>query len=219
MTLTDTTSGSLELAQAEVASVLNDDALLALAGIRGKSKLSADALVLAHGELTEEHEAAAVAHISSGATLGSQAPTLKAIRHTHHRLAQLLAIGVDETKAAMLCNYSVSRVSILKSDPAFQELLAYYSKTVETQWADFVSTANGLSMDMLQELQSRLDTSPEQFTVGQLTETLKVLADRSGHAPVTKSVQVNVNADVGDRIEAARRRLQQLGTEAVNAVG
>jgi hypothetical protein len=49
-----------------------------------------------------------------------------------------------------------------------------------------------------------------------LLEITKVLADRTGHAPVTKSVQVNVNADVGTRIEAARRRLLQLGQEAAD---
>lgn len=212
-------SGLPELTQAEAAAIFDGaDALLDFSSSRGKPKLDESALVIASGELTDEHLQAVATHQASGDTLGSTASPLKALRHTHHRLAQLLAVGTDETVAAKLCNYSVSRVSILKSDPAFQELLAYYAGGVQDQWADFVATAAGLNMDFLQELQRRLDENPEQFSAASLMDAVKLLADRTGHAPVTKSVSVNVNADVGSKLEAARRRLQQLGSEAIDAV-
>jgi hypothetical protein len=213
MTDTIEPSGLPELTPAEAAAIFDTvdaNPLLALAGTRGKPKLDESALVTDSGPLTAEHLAIASDHLASGQPLGTQAPTLKAIRHSHHRLAQMLAMGIDESRAALMCNYSVSRVSILKSDPAFQELLAYYSDKAGEQWSDFVAAASGLSLDMLQELQRQLDEQPEKFTPGQLLEGIKVLADRTGHAPVTKSVQVNVNTDFGSRLDEARKRAQQL---------
>jgi hypothetical protein len=133
-------------------------------------------------------------------------PSLSTLRYTHHRLAQLLASGINRTVAARVCNYSSDRVVQLMSDPAFQELMSHYHHEIEEHYADFHRLAGDLSIDFLSELQGRLDRSPEKFSISVLVETLKVLADRSGHAPVNKNVQLNVNADVGDRLEAARRR-------------
>lgn len=189
---------------------IDSSALHTFVAIRAPRTIDENDLILASGELTQEHIEVAQKHVASGATLGTQPAPLVAIRHTHHRLAQLLATGVDETVAAKLCNYSVSRVSILKADPAFQELLSFYSSRVDEEWADFVSTAANLSMDTLGELQRRLDETPEQFSVATLIEMTKMLADRTGHAPVTKSVSVNVNADVGTRLAEARRKAQEL---------
>jgi hypothetical protein len=176
-------------------------------GLGGKRpKVQMDAVFLSVEPLTSEDIAAYKKAMESGQPLGVQAVDIKALRHTHHRLAQMLAVGVDETVAAKLCNYSISRVSILKSDPAFAELLAHYSEEVHEEWADFVATAANLSMDFLQELQHRLDEKPEQFSVGALNEVLKTLADRTGHAPVTKTQNVNVNLNLGDKLRMARER-------------
>jgi len=195
-------SGVPGLTQADAAD------LFAFAGTRGKTKYSEDELILDSGPLTSEHLELARQHVTSGATLGIQPSSLKAIRHTHHRLAQLLAMGVDETRAGLLCNYTPSRVSVLKGTPAFQELIAHYKGQVDEEWRDFVSVAADLSLDFLGELQRRLDEDPESFTPSALIEATKVLADRTGHAPVTKSVSVSVSADVGSRLEAARARIR-----------
>lgn len=187
------------------------DRIIAESGVAGFSGLGhstkrVPALIEAWGELTEDHALAVQAHVESEKVLGVKTPDIKSIRNTHHRLAQLLAVGVDETVAAKLCNYSINRVSVLKSDPAFAELLAYYGKNVEEQWGDFVGTAANLSMDVLQEMQRRLDETPEAFSVNQLNEMLKTLADRSGNAPVQKSQSVNVNIDMGTKLRESRER-------------
>lgn len=167
-------------------------------------------LVLEVSELTEEHVAAAHAHLAAGApSLGTEM-SLKSIRATHHRLAQVLALGMDETKAARLCNYDKSRVSQLKRDPAFAELMAYYSTNVEVEMMEFVSAAKELTLDFLGKLQQDLDETPEKFTPHLTLEAIKVLADRTGHAPVQKSIAVNVNADVGSRLNAAKERLRNV---------
>jgi hypothetical protein len=176
-------------------------------GLGGKRpRVPVEEIFLSVEPLTSEDIEVYKKQMQSGQPLGVTAVDIKALRHTHHRLAQMLAVGVDETVAAKLCNYSISRVSILKADPAFAELLAHYSDEVKEEWADFVGTAADLSMDFLQELQKRLDENPEQFSISALNEVLKTLADRTGHAPVTKTQNVNVNLNLGDKLRMARER-------------
>lgn len=163
-----------------------------------------------YGPLDETHLAALTTHIDSGVPMGVKAPDLKAIRNTHHRLAQLLAGGMNETQAAKLCNYSTFRVVQLKADPAFAELMAYYKAGVDEEFADFVRTAADLSMDFLGLLQQQLDETPEKFTPQVALEAIKVLADRTGNAPTTKTLNVNVNANLGDRLRSARERANGL---------
>lgn len=176
---------------------------------KGRRQVPLHEVIIECGPLTEEHVAAAQALIESGDPIGVQTPTIKSIRHTHHRLAQLLAGGMDEIQAAALCNYTLSRVSILKSDPAFKELLAWYSSRVDAEFADFITAASGLGLDALQELQLRLDEKPETFTNQALLELVKTTADRSGNAPIARTHNVNVNIGMGDRIRAARLRAEE----------
>lgn len=175
-------------------------------------------LVTSWGELDASHVAAAQTHIDSGASLGIRPPDVKALRHTHHRLAQLLASGMDETIAGKLCNYSVSRVSILKGDPAFGQLLAHYASVVDDEFVEFQTAAAALSLDMLQALQAMLDESPEKFGPGHLMDAIKLLADRTGHAPVTKTQNVNINVDLGSRLAEARKRANATLIEGTSTV-
>jgi hypothetical protein len=157
--------------------------------------------------LTDEDVKAAQDHVASGRSLGVSTPNLKQIRSRHHRLAQLLAIGTPDIQAATMCGFVANRVAHLRRDPAFQELLTYYSEGVEAQFQDTVAMMADLNTDMLEELGRRLDENPEQFTVPQLLEAIRTLADRAGYAPVTKSVSVNASVDLGARLAAARQRV------------
>lgn len=137
-----------------------------------------------------------------------EAPPLKRLTERHHGLARLLASGVKEGVAGALLGYSGSRVSILKSSPAFRELLELYRSE---QDAVFLSTAEqlaGLSKDAILLLRERLEDEPEKLTTGALMELVKLTADRTGFGP--KSTQdVNVNVNLADRLEAARARARQ----------
>lgn len=172
--------------------------------------LPAEAVVLDWGYLDERHVAALKEHIESGESLGVRTPDIKSIRYTHHRLAQLLAGGMNETVAARLCNLNPQRISHLKHSPAFAELLAHYASVQEEAFAEFVETASALNMDMLGRLQEILDEEPEKITASVAIEAIKLLSDRTGHAPVQKSISnVNVNIGMGERLRAARERAAQ----------
>lgn len=142
---------------------------------------------------------------------GTRAPPLKALRDSHHAVCRCLATGMSETETAIVCGTTVSRISVLKADPAFQDLLAFYRREAEakrqTVAADFFTRAVALQQDALEELRDRLHDSPGEFAVGDLMDLTKLLADRTGNGPQTKSTNVNVNVNLADRLRLARQRV------------
>lgn len=142
---------------------------------------------------------------------GAKAPPLKRLSERHHALARCLASGMAEGDAAVTCGYVSSRVSILKADPAFQELLAFYRQDVNVKYLDMHGVLAGLSLDATMELRERLEADIEadekKISVGQLIELTKLGADRTGFGP--QSSQVNVNVDLAGRLQAARERVAQ----------
>lgn len=142
---------------------------------------------------------------------GSRAPPLKRLSERHHALARCLASGMEESAAAVTCGYVLSRVSILKADPAFQELLSFYRGSVEAKYLDMHGVLAGLSLDAAMELRERLEIDIEaddkKISVTQLMELTKLGADRTGFGP--QSSQLNVNVDLAGRLQAARERVAQ----------
>lgn len=132
--------------------------------------------------------------------------TFESIRARHHRVAQMLAAGLKPTTIARIVGFTPGFVANLQRSPAFQELLAHYTAEVHDQFTDFVQAAAEFSAEVLDELRDRLQENPKQFTVNQLLESMKATADRSGNAPVAKSVSVSVTADLGAKLAEARRR-------------
>jgi hypothetical protein len=172
----------------------------------------AGSAIVSHFPLGPEHLVELAAHAESGDVLGVVAPELKALRHTHFKLAQLLAAGVDESLAAHACNYSPSTVSILKASPAFQQLLSEQTAIVAEVRKDSVQLMADLHLDTLGEIQRRLTETPHEFTVPALTELHKSLADRSGNGPTsnvnTHNTSVALSADDIVRIKAASNGAQ-----------
>ena len=119
---------------------------------------------------------------------------------------------MKESDAAMACGYVLSRVSVLKSDPAFQELLAFYREDTSQQYRDMHSRLAGIASDAVDEIAERLEADSlleeKSISLGQLLEIAKMGADRSGHGPQSSST-VNVNVGIAGRLEQARRRVLQ----------
>jgi hypothetical protein len=151
---------------------------------------------------------------------GTKAAPLKRLSERHHALARCLSSGMADGDAAITCGYVLSRVSILKQDPAFQELLSFYRNDVQSKYLDMHGVLAGLSLDAAMELRERLEADmnaeDKTLSVGQLIELTKVGADRTGFGP--QSSQVNVNVDLAGRLQAARERVAQrrLAGDGVN---
>lgn len=135
----------------------------------------------------------------------TKAPALRKLTERHHRLARALAEGMSETEAAIVVGYSVSRISILKDDPSFKDLVAHYAEQVQERFADLQDRLSALAATAVDELNDRLEISPEDFSNDDLRKLAALAADRTGHGPTSTSTH-NVNIGLAERLDAARVR-------------
>lgn len=149
-----------------------------------------------------------VADLKTPATQVQTSAPIKQLRDTHHALARLLATGMGEAEASLQTGYSPSRISILKADPTFRELLEFYRARGEESVADFRERMALVGMTALAEIRDRLEEKPEEFNNTQLRELVRDLADRTGHAPEKAggSTSVTINVGLSERMQAARER-------------
>lgn len=142
---------------------------------------------------------------------GSENPPIRKMRDTHHALARLLAEGRKGVEAAGILGLSQSWVSILKNDPAFQELLSYYRSQKEAIYLDVHARMARLGLDAVSEIHERLLTDPENFELKELLAIVELTADRSfapqkgkaqgqGGGEASGPVVVNINFTKGQEV-------------------
>lgn len=102
------------------------------------------------------------------------APTIRAIRHSHHRIAMLLCEGKSPAAVSLVTGYSPGYVSRLQHDPMFRELLDYYSVQVESTHVDTLERMKVLNLTAMDELQQRLEADPEAWTKKDLMDLAKL---------------------------------------------
>lgn len=141
--------------------------------------------------------------------IGVKASPLQRISSRHRHLAHLTASGMSTSEAAVAVGLSISRVSILKADPTFQELVARREKELADAGLGFHEKAEGLTLDMLDELQERIELDPDSFSIDELLDGVTKIGDRTGHAP--KRVEEKHHFfNIGDRLAQARERATKL---------
>ena len=164
------------------------------------SRAQTQVSVIGGAELTEEE----LLVLSS--TRGIAAPEIKRVRQTHHTLARLLALGMADGEAAAAVGLSPSRVSILKSDPTFQSLLAVYHQNQDAIVLDIMKKVQEVGSLALEEVRDRLLEEPEKVTNSQLLEIATAALDRLGHGPTQKVAIAHVDINsIKERAAAARR--------------
>jgi molybdopterin converting factor small subunit len=135
-------------------------------------------------------------------------PTINKIRHSHHQVARLLAEGQRPGQVAAQTGYSNSRISILQSDPTFQELVASYKNEVQEIHRDLHEKMSVVAMDVLDEIHERLDD--EDLPTPFLLETFSRLADRTGYGPKSTTTNLNIHVGMADRLAEARNRAAEI---------
>lgn len=111
-------------------------------------------------------------------TLAAPLQTLGQIRASHHELARLLAQGTNQVNAGLIVGYSQSYISVLKSDPAFKELLAHYQSERESLFIDTLERMRGLGFRALEELEQQLEEAPEKWSRRELMEMADLMLVR-----------------------------------------
>lgn len=147
------------------------------------------------------------------------------MRDRHHTIARMLALGFKQTQIAAVTGMSGSRISVIKTSPAFEELLTFYREESGAEFRDLTERFKHLGMEITGELLSRLEAAPEAISVGELRELLKTVADRAGYAPVQKSITLSATIDPEqmERLKNVAREQETIRTisaqGAINHVG
>jgi len=127
-------------------------------------------------------------------------------------------------EVAATCGVSVNRVSVLKADPAFSDLVAHYRAVITAEWAsqdtviEFMRT-NALKAQAM--LSDKLDDAAERnefLPTRDLVAISELGFDRTGYGKVNKNI--NVNVDFAAQLEKARARsgrAREVGSSAQQA--
>lgn len=135
-------------------------------------------------------------------------PTLKTIRAKHHTIARCLAQGMKVSEVAIVAQCTSARVSQLQKDPTFKELVDFYIGKVDEVYFDRHRALSDLSVDAIEELSSRLEVAPEEFSISDLQRVVTMAADRTGLGPAS-TTHLNVNVGLAERLARARVRKAQ----------
>jgi len=177
---------------------------IALMGRRRKGGDSPLAAVVARPLTAEDVQ-------SLGTERGTKPVPVRELRARHHQLARSIAAGLTAVEIAAITGYSTSRISIMQSDPAFQDLVAHYRGLDEAAFVAAQADANVMAVTVktqaLEELSNRLEDAPEELTPGQLLEVAKAMMDRTGQGVATATTNLNINIGLADRVKAARERV------------
>lgn len=138
---------------------------------------------------------------------GSKPAELSRLRPKHHALAKLLAQGQSLAACSIHTGYNETTISNLQKDPMFINLVRFYQQGLESESREVAGRLVGLNLEALDELEARLEAKPEEFTTAQLMDIIKTMSDRTGHGPSSSSTNVNITANLGDRLAAAKARV------------
>jgi hypothetical protein len=133
-------------------------------------------------------------------------PRVKAFRDTHHRLARLVAAGLRNEEILRITGFSAVRLSTLKQDPAFMELVAQYRSAVDASFTasmdEFYDTATSNMLRMERQVEEHLDRLDEASELAPLQTLFKGIGDRADRFGYSKkTVNVNINQDFAKRME------------------
>lgn len=135
---------------------------------------------------------------------------IKRFRDSHHRMARLFASGLRVNEVAALTGYSVSRVSLFHTSPAFQELIAEKRKVEEEEFRDSITQYNALILSNGLKAERKLadklddDDENEELSVRELISIARDAADRVGLSK--RSINFNVNADFAAQLDRCIER-------------
>lgn len=137
---------------------------------------------------------------------GIQPTQIQRLSERHHALARCLAAGLSVADACAVTGYTPSRVSILKGDPSFEELIAFYQGGKAELVLDIGQKMLQNAKEAAAILGERLEEKPDEFAPDTLLDIQKAGADRNGHGPSSRTTNVNVHVNLADRLQAARKR-------------
>jgi hypothetical protein len=117
------------------------------------------------------------AQLAAGPIATSRKP-LTRISHSHHNLAQLIALGKEYEYISLVTGYSTTYIGVIQSDPLFAELLQYYRSVREMVFVDVVERMKVAALTTLDQLQESLEDEPERWSKREKMEFLKLCLEQ-----------------------------------------
>ena len=137
---------------------------------------------------------------------GTKPLPLQRLSNRHHVLAEAVASGKSTSECAILAGLTASRVSVLKGDKTFQDLVAWY-RTQAARGHDLMrGELIGLSFDSVTEARRRVEEEPDQVSTDELIRLGQLGLDRTGYGPKREESKT-LTLNFGDRLNAARKRV------------
>lgn len=140
---------------------------------------------------------------------GAKPPPLQRVRDTHHAVARLVADGLKDVEVSAITGMCQSRISILKGDPAFQELLVFYSEEKRKEYVDIHRRLGLLSAEALSGLLMRLEARGDTLPTKELVSIAKLGLDRSGFGPTSK-IEAKVAHFTADDLARMKQELAEV---------
>jgi hypothetical protein len=158
-------------------------------------------------EIAPEDEVALAGPYSDGVGAGR---ALTRIRQTHHMAARLLAEGRREFEVAAITGYTPQRITLLKSDPAFANLVSEYKNELQAKYLNVHERLANLGVAITDEFLERLENAPESIPESELREWAKLALDRGGYGPKsTRDVNVRSESAVLHLVEQIKAERQE----------
>ena len=133
---------------------------------------------------------------------------LTRLRDSHHQVARLIASGLRTQDVSRMTGYAISRLSWLQSqDPAFKELVEFYRQERHDVEMAVEARLLTVSLDAVQHFHEAMLDNPESVTPALALEASKVFLDRAGYAPITKSINKNLNLNIGAKMDRASEKV------------
>jgi hypothetical protein len=144
---------------------------------------------------------------------------VKRLRDHHHLVARLVAEGRRTNDIAAEVGLSVSRVSILKGDPSFQQLVEMYrmnyNQLREAAFADVQKKLALLEANAIDGMNERYEDEPENISHEQMRADAEFASDRLGRGKISKNVNFNVSQPLAEVHEQRRLRADRLSAQAL----
>jgi hypothetical protein len=136
---------------------------------------------------------------------------VREFRDAHHRLARLVASGLRIPEILRITGYSAGRLTSLKSDPAFIELVASYRDKVDAAFVsgqdEFYETSVSNMLRAERQLEEHLDAADESGDLVPIKTLLAITSDRADRFGYgKKTTQTNINVDFAKRLEEMNAR-------------
>lgn len=119
---------------------------------------------------------------------------VRRLRTRHHEIARLMVLGTPNVEIAACFNMSPVTISLLRHNPAFSDLLAFYGAERDKDVTNLSSRLRGVAIDAIDRLQDMVNDE-EVATPEFVRKSLETVLDRIGHGPES-SVTVKGGVDV-----------------------